>query len=82
MTVDICNNYLQVKECESWLTKEGFRRMFSLIGRNSQGVGTSPFSVYVDNLTQLKSINRLEKKKLDKLIDKIYSKLDKSNSLF
>ena len=77
MTLDLFNNQLYVKECEPWLTSEGFRQMFSLIGRNSQGIGTSPFSVWVENSSNLETINKGEKKKLDKLIDKIYEKLDK-----
>jgi hypothetical protein len=78
LTLELFNNFLFVKECEPWLTKEGFRRIFSLFGRNSQGIGTSPFSVYVENVSHLRTINKLEKRKVDKLIDKIYAKLDKS----
>ena len=86
------------------LTKEGFRKLFSLIGRNSQGIfilffyycfssfrinanrsinfnigiGTSPFSVYVEKSSKLKGLNKLDKKKLNKHIDKIYDHLDRS----
>jgi hypothetical protein len=77
MTFDLFSNHLYVKECEQWLTSEGFRQMFSLIGRNSQGIGTSPFSVWVENSSNLETISKGEKKKLDKLIDKIYEKLEK-----
>lgn len=37
LTLEVFNNYLYVKEFEPCLTKEGFRRLFSLIGRNAQG---------------------------------------------
>jgi hypothetical protein len=82
LTVELFNNFLYVKECEPWLTKEGFGRIFSLFGRNSQGIGTSPFSVYVENVEKLRNITKLEKKKVNKFIDKIYSKLDKSKICF
>ena len=78
MTLELFNNFLYEKECEAWLSKEGFRKLFSLIGRNSQGIGTSPFSKYVENVDDLRPISRLDRKKLDKFIDKIYAKLDKS----
>lgn len=78
LTLELFNRHLYVKECEPWLTMEGFRRLFSLIGRNSQGIGTSPLSVWVGNAEELKTISKAEQKKLDKLIDKIYDKLAKS----
>lgn len=78
LTLELFNSHLHVKECEPWLTCEGFRQLFSLIGRNSQGIGTSPFSVWVENCdTNLETLSKAEKKKLDKLIDKIYEKLEK-----
>jgi len=45
------------------------------------GIGTSPFSVYVENLSNL-NLNRVEKKKSEKQIDKIYEKLDQSKKKF
>jgi hypothetical protein len=71
---------LYVKECEAWLTPEGFRQLFSLFGRNSQGIGSSPFSVYVENTAKL-NLKKLEKKKLNKYIDKFYDALDKSKNV-
>jgi len=35
--IEYFKNFLYVKECESWLSKEGFRQLFALFGRNSQG---------------------------------------------
>ena len=83
LTLEYFNAHLHVKECESWLTPEGFRQLFSLIGRNSQGIGTSPFSVWVENCSsKLTTLNKVEKKKLDKFIDKVYSTLDKVSASF
>ena len=81
MTMEYFNNFLQVKECEPWLTQQGFRQLFSLIGRNSQGIGTSPFGVWVENCSKL-NLSKVEKKKLDKTIDKIYEKLDQGFKIF
>ena len=81
LTLEIFNNQLYVKECEPWLTREGFRQLFALFGRNSQGIGTSPLSVWVQNCDNLKTISKIEHKKLDKFIDKIYVKLEKSKKL-
>ena len=78
LTLELFKSHLYVKECESWLTPEGFRQLFSLLGRNSQGIGTSPFSVYVEKVSKL-SMKKLDRKKLDKYIDKIYDNLDKGN---
>lgn len=38
LTLQVFENQLYVKEFEPCLTSEGFRRLFSLIGRNSQGI--------------------------------------------
>lgn len=62
-------NYFQ------YLTPEGFRCLFALIGRNGQGIGTSPFSVWVANVAKL-NLPEDERKKVDQLIDDLYDKLD------
>lgn len=80
MTLEVFRKQLYVKECESWLSEQGFRRMFSLIGRNSQGTGTSPLSVWVENCDDMSTINKAEHKELDKFIDKIYDQLSKSKN--
>jgi len=82
VTNEFFNQHLYVKECESWLTKQGFRQLFSLIGRNSQGIGTSPLSVWVENCDAMKSLNKKEHKKLDSYIDKLYEKLEKVSESF
>jgi hypothetical protein len=60
------------------LSEEGFRKLFSLIGRNSQGIGTSPLSAWVENCDDMISLSKPERKKLDKFIDNLYDRLDKS----
>lgn len=58
-----------------YLTPEGFRCLLALIGRNGQGIGTSPFSVWVANVGKLE-LPEEERKKVDQLIDDMYDKLD------
>jgi len=62
-------------DLQQWLTPEGFQSLFALIGTNGQGIGTSSFSVWVNNCEEL-SLNEEDKKTLDDLIDKIYSDMD------
>uniref|UniRef100_A0A336MSZ2 CSON006618 protein n=1 Tax=Culicoides sonorensis TaxID=179676 RepID=A0A336MSZ2_CULSO len=59
----------------NYLSPEGFRCLFALIGRNGQGIGTSPFAVWVQNVSRL-SINDEDRKKVDKVIDDLYDKLE------
>jgi len=60
---------------QQWLTPEGFLKLFVLIGRNSQGVGTSPFATYVTNVEKL-LIGPDEKKAILDTIDHIYEVMD------
>lgn len=46
-----------------------------MIGRNGQGIGTSPFAVWVQNVSRL-SLNDDDRKKVDKVIDDLYDKLE------
>lgn len=58
-----------------WLTPEGFLKLFVLIGRNSQGVGTSPFATYVENVEK-QELPVDEKKAVLDTIDHIYEVMD------
>lgn len=58
-----------------FLTPDGFDSLLALVGRNGQGVGTSPLSQWVKQTEKLR-ISPKEKKQLDLLIDKIYEEID------
>jgi len=58
-----------------WLTPEGFLKLFVLVGRNAQGVGTSSFATYVEQLEKLE-LHPDEKKALLDHIDNIYEVID------
>ncbi|OXA50198.1 SET and MYND domain-containing protein 5 [Folsomia candida] len=60
---------------QQWLTPEGFLKLFVLIGRNSQGVGTSPFATYVENVEK-QELPVDEKKAVLDTIDHIYEVMD------
>lgn len=82
LVVVLFNQYLYTKECEPMLSEKGFKKLFSLIGRNSQGIGTSPLSIWVENCDAMKSLGKKEAKDLDKFIDEIYDRLAKESESF
>ncbi len=58
---------------------------FLFLNRNSfvsvkLGIGTSPLSVWVENVEAL-DVSKAEAKKLDKFIDKLYENLSKSENI-
>ena len=59
------------------MNPEGFRSLFTLIGRNGQGIGTSSFSVWVRNVTAKNT-----ESSVDSLIDTIYEDMDKESGDF
>ena len=62
--------------CVQWfLTPEGFDSLLALVGRNGQGIGTSPLSQWVKRVENLR-VSPEEKKQLDLLIDKIYEEIE------
>lgn len=60
---------------QKWLTPEGFTKIFVILGRNSQGVGTSAFATYVSNVEKL-NVSEDEKKAVLDTIDHIYEVMD------
>lgn len=56
-----------------FLSVEGFTRIFSLIGTNSQGIGTSSFAGWVKNVSNLDTLDENQKSELDALIDTLYA---------
>lgn len=58
-----------------WLTPDGFRSLFALIGTNGQGVGTSVFSAWQKNVLTLE-LSHEETATFNTLIDKIYDEMD------
>ncbi len=58
-----------------FLTPEGFGALFALLGRNGQGLATSPFSQWVKNVGKLK-LGKDDKMAMDDLIDRIYEDMD------
>jgi len=60
---------------QHWLTMEGFKKLFCLLGMNQQGIGTSSLSTWVGNCDML-DIDKEEREQLDNLIDKLYEDLD------
>jgi len=63
-----------------FLTPDGFESLLALVGRNGQGVGTSPLSQWVKKVEKL-SLKNEEKEYLDKVrtIQSSFYQVTKSN---
>lgn len=60
-------NFYQSEPSVRWfLTPDGFDSLLALVGRNGQGVGTSPLSQWVKTVEKLK-LKKEEKDELDKV---------------
>lgn len=55
-----------------------FKRLFALIGENGQGIGTSSFADWVQNVSKL-DLPTDEKIAADELIDSCYAQLEEGN---
>lgn len=64
-----------------FLTKEGFQNLFTIIGMNSQGVGTSSFAEWVKRVSDLE-IEDSKKENVDELIDDLYNNLEETAGQF
>ncbi|KAH3787594.1 histone-lysine N-trimethyltransferase SMYD5-like isoform X2 [Dreissena polymorpha] len=69
------------EKVQQWLTPEGFRSMFALMGTNQQGIGSSSISVWVKNCDALE-LGEGEREQLDAFIDQLYKDLDKVSGTF
>jgi len=66
-------------ECQAlqwFLSPEGFASLFAMVGRNGQGIGTSPFSQYVKRVENLSRLKPKEREEVDSLIDVIYGAIE------
>jgi len=81
LSFDLFKSHYYVKECEPWFSDLGFKQLFCLFGRNSQGVGTSPLSVWVRNVSKL-NVSQEQKEKLDELINKVYDDVEEESGAF
>ena len=75
--------YMQIEEFRWFLTPDGFRQLLALLGRNQQGVGTSPLAVWVKNCENLSITEQAvavaaatASSDISQLIDAIYTKID------
>ena len=66
---------------QSFLSPDGFAAIFALIGRNSQGIGTSSFAVWTKKVEKL-ATKPNEKSQLEKLIDTVYDAIEQNAGSF
>jgi hypothetical protein len=71
---------MQIAEFKWFLTPDGFRQLLALLGRNQQGVGTSPLAIWVKNCESLSAPQEAAaaaaSSDISQLIDAIYTKID------
>lgn len=65
----------------AFLTPDGFASLLALIGRNSQGIGTSALAVWVKEVDKLR-MRKEERAKVDQLIDAVYDAIDRHSGHF
>ena len=58
-----------------FLTPEGFASLFALVGRNGQGIGTSPLSFYIKKAEKLRMTDKA-REEFDTLIDGVYMAIE------
>uniref|UniRef100_A0A8C7DT41 Protein-lysine N-trimethyltransferase SMYD5 n=1 Tax=Oncorhynchus kisutch TaxID=8019 RepID=A0A8C7DT41_ONCKI len=64
-----------------WFTPEGFRSLFSLVGTNGQGIGTSSLSQWVHACDAL-ALTSQQREQLDSFIDQLYKDVEKETGDF
>ncbi|XP_062380778.1 histone-lysine N-trimethyltransferase SMYD5 [Sardina pilchardus] len=64
-----------------WFTSEGFRSLFSLVGTNGQGIGTSSLSQWVHACDALELPGH-QREQLDTFIDQLYKDIEKETGDF
>jgi len=69
---------LDTSQISEFLTPEGFRSLFALMGRNGQGIGTSSFSVWVENVAN----NLIDDDSTNELIDALYLDMENESGDF
>lgn len=58
------------------VTEEGLKTLFAIAGRNSQGIGTSVFSIWVKNVEKFE-LSEESRKEINEFIDNVYLGMDR-----
>lgn len=61
--------------------KEGLKTLFAIAGRNSQGIGTSVFSIWVKNVEKFE-LSEESRKEINEFIDNVYLGMDRHVGCF
>ncbi|BET01913.1 SET and MYND domain-containing protein [Nesidiocoris tenuis] len=72
---------LPINHAKYLVSEEGFNKLFALIGRNGQGVGTSVFSMWVSDVGK-KDMSDEEREAVDHFIDVAYAQMDEHVGTF
>uniref|UniRef100_A0A0A9WCY4 SET and MYND domain-containing protein 5 n=2 Tax=Lygus hesperus TaxID=30085 RepID=A0A0A9WCY4_LYGHE len=66
---------IPINHAQSFVSEEGLRSLFALIGRNGQGIGTSVFSEWV-KFVEKKEMSTEERDSVDSFIDTAYANMN------
>ncbi|XP_016336704.1 SET and MYND domain-containing protein 5-like [Sinocyclocheilus anshuiensis] len=72
---DLFTTALYEDGLSQWFTPDGFRSLFSLVGTNGQGIGTSSLSQWVHACDALELPSQ-QREQLDAFIDQLYKDID------
>uniref|UniRef100_A0A8C1G359 Protein-lysine N-trimethyltransferase SMYD5 n=1 Tax=Cyprinus carpio TaxID=7962 RepID=A0A8C1G359_CYPCA len=72
---------LYEESLSQWFTPDGFRSLFSLVGTNGQGIGTSSLSQWVHACDALELPSQ-QREQLDAFIDQLYKDIDKEVRIY
>lgn len=65
-----------------FLTENGFKSLLAIVGKNSQGIGTSAFSQWARNCERLVANNPAECEQINQLIDGLFEKMEQISGCF
>ncbi|XP_046386684.1 histone-lysine N-trimethyltransferase SMYD5 [Ischnura elegans] len=78
---ELMGNALYSDDVHHWLTPQGFRSLFALVGTNGQGVASSPLSQWVNNVANL-NLSADQRSTVDSFIDQLYSDIEAVSGAF
>lgn len=79
--LSLLHEVLPCKFVKEFVTEDGLRKLFALIGRNGQGIGTSVYSEWVKKVEKL-DLDKEERNKVDLFINTTYDAMNEHVGVF
>ncbi|CAH1398454.1 unnamed protein product [Nezara viridula] len=77
----LMSDIFQTCHAQSLVTEEGLKTLFAIAGRNSQGIGSSVFSIWVKNVEKFE-LSEESRKEINEFIDNVYLSMDRHVGCF